>query len=253
MTPRLGRIPYLNTEPFFADDEVRANAVVEVPSRMIDLARLGAVDIAPLPVVAAFDHPDSFRTVGGLGIAAAGAAHSVFLRSTVPVENLSGCSIGVIDETATSVRLLKVLLQFHLEVAHTTFVALDQPADAILLIGDKALLQGRNLRTHPYELDLAAEWHAWTGLPFVFASWMAHRDVPPATAAAAADYFNASLDANLADTSDIHRRRPELGLSAEAVATYLRTFLYRFDDSAWAGLDHFQELDARLNAVERVA
>lgn len=253
MTPKLGRIPYLNTEPFFADDQVRANAVVEVPSRMIDLARLGAVDIAPLPVVAAFDYPDRFRPVGGLGIAAAGAARSVFLRSTVPVEDLSDARIGVIDETATSVRLLKVLLQFRFQVSHATFVGLDQPADAVLLIGDKALLQSRNPHTHPYELDLAAEWHAWTGLPFVFASWMAHRDTPPDACDATVDYFNANLDTNLSDPTAIHRRRPDLGLTADAVATYLRTFRYRFDDSAWAGLDRFQELDARLTAVERVA
>ena len=133
MTPRLGRIPYLNTEPFFADDEVRAGAVVEVPSRMIDIACLGAVDIAPLPVVAAFDHPDVFRTVGGLGIAASGAARSVLLRSRVPIDQLSGAAIGVIDETATSVRLLRVLLQFHFDVSHTAFVGLEQPADAVLL------------------------------------------------------------------------------------------------------------------------
>lgn len=253
MTPKLGRIPYLNTEPFFADDEVRADAVVEVPSRMIDLARLGAVDIAPLPVVAAFDHPGRFRTIGGLGIAAAGAARSVLLRSRLPIDQLSGACIGVIDETATSVRLLRVLLQFHFEVNHATFVGLDQPADAALLIGDKALLQSRNLHTHPYELDLAADWHAWTGLPFVFASWMAHRDVTPGTSDAAVDYFHANLDSNLADPSAIHRRRPDLALSADAVATYVRTFLYRFDDSAWAGLERFQELDARLTALERVA
>ena len=253
MTPRLGRIPYLNTEPFFADDEVRAGAVVEVPSRMIDIARLGGVDIAPLPVVAAFDHPDLFRTVGGLGIAAAGAARSVLLYSQVPIERLSGARIGVIEETATSVRLLKVLLQFHFDVSRTSFVGLDRPAGAVLLIGDKALLKPRNLHTHPYELDLAAEWHAWTGLPFVFASWMARRNIVPAACEAALDYLGANLDINLSDPSAIHRRRADLGLSAEAVATYLRTFRYRFDDSAWAGLERFQELDARLTAVERVA
>ena len=82
---------------------------------------------------------------------------------------------------------------------------------------------------------------------------MAHRDVPPAACDAALDYFNANLDRNLADPSAIHRRRPDVGLSADAVATYLRTFRYRFDDSAWAGLERFQELDARLTAVERVA
>lgn len=253
MTPRLGRIPYLNTEPFFADDEVRTNAVVEVPSRMIDFARLGAVDIAPLPVVAAFDHPGQFRPIGGLGIAASGAARSVLLRSRVPIDQLSGTTIGVIDETATSVRLLKVLLQFRFDVSHATFVSLDQPADAALLIGDKALLQPRNLHTHPHELDLAAEWHAWTGLPFVFASWMARVDVTPQACDAAMRYFTTNLDRYLADPTAIHRRRPDLGLSAKAVATYLRTFLYRFDDNAWAGLEHFQELDARLTAVERVA
>ena len=253
MTPRLGRIPYLNTEPFFADDEVRAGAVVEVPSRMIDIACLGAVDIAPLPVVAAFDHPDVFRTVGGLGIAASGAARSVLLRSRVPIDQLSGAAIGVIDETATSVRLLRVLLQFHFDVSHTAFVGLEQPADAVLLIGDRALLESRDLHTHPFELDLAAEWHAWTGLPFVFASWMARFDVTPQACDEALDYLVANLEINLSDPSAIHRRRPDLGLSAEAVATYLRTFLYRFDDSAWAGLERFQELDARLTAVERVA
>ena len=253
MTPRLGRIPYLNTEPFFADDEVRAEAVVEVPSRMIDLARLGAVDIAPLPVVAAFDHPDLFRTVGGLGIAAAGAARSVLLRSRVPVERLSGACIGVIDDTATSVRLLSVLLQCRFDIGRTTFTGLDQPADAVLLIGDRALLETRDPQTHPYELDLASEWHAWTGLPFVFASWTARRDIERGASDAALNYLNANLDSNLSNPGAIHRRRPELGLSADAVATYLQTFLYRFDDSAWAGLERFQELDARLTAVEHVA
>ena len=253
MTPRLGRIPYLNTEPFFADDEVRAEAVVEVPRRMIDLARLGAVDIAPLPVVAAFDHPDLFRSVGALGIAAAGAARSVLLRSRVPIERLAGARIGVIDETATSVRLLRVLLELRFDIGPTTFTGLDQPADAVLLIGDRALLEPRDPQTHPYELDLAAEWHTWTRLPFVFASWMARRDVTPGSCDSALDYLNANLDRNLADPADIHRRRPDLGLSADAVATYLQTFLYRFDESAWAGLERFQELDVRLNAVERVA
>lgn len=253
MTPRLGRIPYLNTEPFFADDEIRARAVVEVPSRMIDVARQGTVDLAPLPVVAAFDHPDLLHPVGGLGIAAAGAARSVLLRSRVPVERLAGARIGVIDETATSVRLLRVLLQFRFDVAYAAFTELDRPSDAVLLIGDRALLEGRDPQVFPYELDLAAEWHAWTGLPFAFACWMAHRDIQPDAYDAALAYLSGNLDRNLADLSVIHRRRPELAMSPGAVQTYLRTFLYRFDDRVWAGLERFQELDARLNAVERVA
>ena len=67
MTLRIGRIPYLNTEPFFADDRVREEAVASVPRRMVDLALRGEVDLAPLPVVAAFDHPEMFAPIGEIG------------------------------------------------------------------------------------------------------------------------------------------------------------------------------------------
>ncbi len=253
MTPRLGRIPYLNTEPFFADDAVRAQAVPEAPSRMIELARRGVVDLAPLPVVAAFDHPDAFRAVGALGIAATGAARSVLLRSEVPVERLSGARIGIIDETATSVRLLKVLLDLRFDVGQVTFTSLARAGRAKLIIGDQALLARRGAPELPYELDLAAAWNAWTGLPFAFACWMARRAVASEAWDAAGGYFEQNLDRNLADPSGIHRRRPDLGLTADEVAAYLRTFQYRFDDRIWAGLERFRELDARVNAAERVA
>ncbi len=50
----------------------------------------------------------------------------------------------------------------------------DSTADAILLIGDRAM--------HPPEerfvevIDLGRMWYEWTGLPFVFAMWVARRD-----------------------------------------------------------------------------
>ncbi|MCY4108708.1 MAG: hypothetical protein OXG11_06745, partial [Chloroflexi bacterium] len=61
MRPRIGRIPYLNTEPFFDDDEVRANSSVASPRVMLSLAVRRQVDIAPLPVVAAVDYPGRFE------------------------------------------------------------------------------------------------------------------------------------------------------------------------------------------------
>ena len=43
-------------------------------------------------------------------------------------------------------------------------------ADACLLIGDKVVCNAP--QAHPHELDLAEAWKQWTGLPFVFATWM---------------------------------------------------------------------------------
>ena len=253
MTLRIGRIPYLNTEPFFADDQVREEAVASVPRRMVDLALSGEVDLAPLPVVAAFDHPEMFKPIGDIGIATIGAARSVLLLSMNPVAALGATRIGVIDETATSVRLLKVLLRFRYGVDNFVFVDLDEEPDAMLLIGDRALLGRPDPQRYPHVLDLAAEWHAWTGHPFVFACWMVRRGVLPSQCTEIMDYFESNLTRNLADPTIIHSRRQDMELSPGEVETYIRTFCYRFDEKIWEGFEHFKELDMRISSVESVA
>ncbi|MFX8696347.1 MqnA/MqnD/SBP family protein, partial [Acinetobacter baumannii] len=47
----------------------------------------------------------------------------------------------------------------------------DTNADAILLIGDRAILPPREPFLAPW--DLGEEWVQWTGLPVVFAMWVA--------------------------------------------------------------------------------
>ena len=54
-----------------------------------------------------------------------------------------------------------------------------EPHEARLVIGDAALLLGSpGAVPCPYAhvYDLGAEWKRWTGLPFVFAVWVARRD-----------------------------------------------------------------------------
>ena len=52
----------------------------------------------------------------------------------------------------------------------------DDPAQARLLIGDKVVCE--EPAGFPHQLDLGAEWKALTGLPFVFATWMARSATP---------------------------------------------------------------------------
>jgi chorismate dehydratase len=44
-----------------------------------------------------------------------------------------------------------------------------------VIIGDRALKQITNFE---YVYDLAGAWKAYTGLPFVFAAWIANKDLP---------------------------------------------------------------------------
>jgi chorismate dehydratase len=52
--------------------------------------------------------------------------------------------------------------------------------EARLVIGDAALhtAHGASASAYPHVYDLGAEWKLWTGLPFVFAVWVAQRTLP---------------------------------------------------------------------------
>ena len=72
---------------------------------------------------------------------------------------------------------MKVLLQFRFEVEEVTLTDLASSDSAILLIGDRAMVDRPDHAMFPYAVDLAAEWHEWTRLPFVFAAWMVRRGI----------------------------------------------------------------------------
>ena len=44
-----------------------------------------------------------------------------------------------------------------------------------VVVGDRALKLRESM---PYEFDLAAAWKEMTGLPFVFAAWVANKKLP---------------------------------------------------------------------------
>ena len=243
---RLGRIAYLNTEPFFASDDIRSAAVSLPPRQMYDLAAAGSIDAAPLPSVALADHPDLFAQVGNFTIAAAGPVSSVLLRSRVPPSEFGpGTCIGVTSETATSLRLLKVLLYEYWGLGTgINFDPLGPANDAQLVIGDQALSE--QAAQFPHMIDLGAAWYEFSGSPFVYALWLSGPGASESALSELSDYFSVNLARNGADIAEIAARRPGLGMTAEQIEAYLAKFSYRLGDRERSGLEHFFELDSRV-------
>lgn len=108
-------------------------------------------------------------------------------------------------------------------------------ADATVIIGDPAMRVAG--QTGLCELDLAAAWHDWTGLPFVFAVWA----LSPAAPAAVSDLLVAShaharahWDELLASWARAHSH-PE-----PAVRSYLEQVLhFELDERDRAGMSEF--------------
>lgn len=232
---RVAKIPYLNSQPFYealgGNDAARAEdlrargfEMIEMaPAQLGDLAREGRVDAGLIPAADYFAlsarAPGArYERLADFGIAVRGRVESVLLLSERPLAKLAGARVGVTEESATSVRLLRLLL----EVAHGVKPAAyargaRDNVDASLLIGDEALAATAANAPAPFVYDLAEEWEAWQGLPFVFAVWVARDGVDAAAAARLAALLDASLDGGAHDLRVVDAAAP-LGANSRAVA-----------------------------------
>lgn len=171
---RFASVPYLNAAPLLDGLAEEVGPIrMEVPARLVELLREGEVDVALAPVVAGFENP-TLTIVPAAVIAARGPVESVLLFCRKPPAECR--RVGLDTSSRTSAALVRVLFRERWRVT-PQFVARDPDPDltqldldAALLIGDPAL-QARWVGPPP--VDLAAEWVAWTGLPFVFAAWHA--------------------------------------------------------------------------------
>jgi chorismate dehydratase len=223
----IGRIPYLNCEPFFAH-LTGFPLVTDTPRALGRAVGQGLIDAAPFSLVDLLAAGDTLTALP-LGIAVGGPVRSVLLFSHQTPSDLDGAVVGVTEETSTSVELLRLLLALRYEAAPRAWVRPGPSCDALLLIGDAAIHMLTERHRFAHVVDLAEEWTRWTGLPFVFARWGVRR----AAGHAAATALEAALEASLAHALEpgplaaIAHRRRDTGFTEREVVAYLRAFTYR--------------------------
>jgi chorismate dehydratase len=221
----------------------------------------GLVDVAPSSSIEYARHADRYRLLPDLAIASTGAVKSILLEVDRPLEQLDGAEVALPTASATSVVLLRLLLERRLGLA-PRYRWYDQAsgadpvregAAAALRIGDIALRHG--LAGRDGLLDLGAEWTAWTGLPFVFAVWQVtagpERDADLRALQALLLESRAYFEENLDELAD--RFAPGLGLEGERLARYWRTLNFTLGPAMQEGLLHFYRLAAELGEAPAVA
>lgn len=189
MSVPVAMIPYANMAPY---RELGApegcHFVPLVPTASIEALMMNRVVAAAVPVGGLMRLEGMVETVGRFGIAARGPCMSVLLFSRVPFEKMQApATLRITDETASSVRLLYLLLGRTLGFDRLPqLAAAGRQPDAELLIGDRALIQGMGVNTETGEAgaenkwshvtDLSQKWFDIHGLPFVFARWAVRKD-----------------------------------------------------------------------------
>lgn len=183
---KVAAVSYLNTKPLLYGIERNEvimrdiDMVLEYPAQLAQSLNSGTIDLALLPVAAIPSIRDA-TVVSDYGIAADGNVVSVALFSQVPLESIE--SVYLDFQSRTSVRLAQLLFEKHwkrdvvFKPASEHYIDYIDGRSAGVIIGDRALQQLHNFQ---YVYDLSAAWKEMTGLPFVFAAWVATRALPGA-------------------------------------------------------------------------
>ena len=245
---RIGAVAYLNARPLVVSlpqFAPWADLLIDLPSRLADALAAGQLDVAMIPSIE-YARNDEYSVISDACIACDGAVRSVKLYSRVPMDRLR--TLALDEGSRTSVALARILLKERFGVLPETrplpigAAPDDIPADAVLLIGDRGMLPGNG--AFAFEWDLGQQWTQWTGLPFVFAMWIARPEVDLLGVGQA---LAAARDDGVTRFGEIARQAaPGIGVSEADCLSYLRDHLtFRFGLRQQQGLEHFFMLAER--------
>ncbi|MBX9689178.1 MAG: hypothetical protein K2X27_20890, partial [Candidatus Obscuribacterales bacterium] len=176
-----GQISFINTLPVvlpqsrgLAPDYCRL--IFGTPQELNEKLRLGDLQLGAMSSFF-YLQDGGFELFKDLSISGTGRVGSVLLFSKEDLRNLDGKEIEIPESSATSIKLLQLLLkeEFSAEpvlVKQSGLSPAESNARASLLIGDKALLEDLNGSSKKLlRIDLAQWWFKRFSLPFVFGLW----------------------------------------------------------------------------------
>ena len=243
-------VSYLNTIPFIYGIEhsgllKNAKLHLEYPANCAKMLSNGNANIGLIPVGGLSQLKD-FKIVSNYCIGAIGKVYSVGLFSKVPLSEIK--QIYLDNESLTSVRLVKVLAKKFWGIS-PEWVPFSQQNEmnyfdyeSIVLIGDKTFGLEKNFT---FVYDLAEQWNIYTKLPFVFAVWVAKKDVLNEQL----EKFNLALKWGVEHVEEAVGHYPIQVEKNFAIEYLTQNISYPFDDLKKEGLKLFAEniADARLN------
>ncbi len=257
MTWPVAMIPYTNMAPYRRlGPPPGCHFVPCVPSASVDALESGRVLAAAVPVGGLAALAGMVEPLGPYGIAAKERSMSVLLFSDRPFSEMHApATVWLTGESESSVRLLFLLLGLRHGFDRLPLATPDpQGASAELIIGDAALRRvlkdcrpaagGLQYACGPertFVTDLAREWYALQGLPFVFARWVIRRDAPADARRSLVDWLDrfGRRESQLvsACTADA---AAQLGVDPSVITEYFRVIRRRLTDEDLAGQARFQ-------------
>lgn len=250
---RIGKINYTNVWPiyhFFPHERFgsRLEWIEQVPTGLNRAMLHGEVDMGAISSFAYGEAGDRYALFPGLSVSARGAVNSLLLFHKKPLQELDGCTVMLPTTSATTVNLLRIILEVFVGVSPEYVYAppsLDTMlthADAALLIGDDAIRA--SWTNAPYKVtDMGDLWFRYTGQWMTFAVWAVRKETIrdyPELVAAVHDAFMESKAAGERDPEAIARQaQAEIGGSIDYWRDYFRHLSHDFGPEQQRGLEQY--------------
>ncbi len=237
-------ISYLNSKPFLYGLQNHRmpetiDLQLEIPAQTVEKLANKRADIGLVPVGGLCDL-DNYEIISNYCIGATGKVRTVVLASEVPVEKIETVLLDY--QSRSSVMLCKVLAKHYWRKdflwQNTTgnfHNHLINNNTAGVVIGDRVFDIEKRYR---YCYDLSEEWLEFTGLPFVFAVWVALKKP-------AADFtaeFNAALAYGVNNLKEVAQTVKGKYPGVDINDYFTNNISYPLDEEKQKGMAKFMKL-----------
>ncbi len=247
---KISIVNYTNTLPFRwalhnSDFIKQIDLQEDIPSICAQKLLYQQVDVALVPV-ALLPKLNNYFIITNYCIGAVNLVDSVKLYSQVPITEIE--TILLDYQSKTSVTLVKVLcnelwkVKLNFKNANVGFEEDIANKTAAVIIGDRTFgLKNK----YNFEYDLAKEWYNLTGLPFVFAAWVANKKLNTNFI----EEFNSVLKYGV-DNIDKAVNELNKDYDKDFILDYLKNKIsYKLDENKILGLNLFLNKIKELNLV----
>lgn len=226
MKVKVSAVSYLNTLPFIygihqSDVQHEMELSLDIPSDCAQKLLSDEVDLGLVPV-AVIPQLKEYHIISDYCIGADGKVDTVALYSDVPLQEITHVYLDF--HSKTSINLVQVLAREYWGIspkwidAEEGFEQKIEGNIAGVIIGDRTFNLSKRFT---YKYDLAEEWKKMTGLPFVFACWVANKELSQTFI----ESFNKALKYGVNAIDNVIESKEQWTIAKEQLSNYLTQYI----------------------------
>ncbi|HEY0828210.1 MAG TPA: menaquinone biosynthesis protein [Bacilli bacterium] len=262
---RIGQIKFTNVLPlyyFFPYRKLEGHVefFTQVPTQLNEAMAAGSIDLGPISSFAYGENFDKYILYPGLSVSAYGKVNSILLFYKKPFKDILYGKIALPTTSATSVVLLKIILEkFYggkpeYSYAPPVLETMMEKHDAALLIGDDAIRA--NWENKDYEvMDLGEQWTSFTGQWMTYAVWAVNKETAEQQSGLIGKIYDAFQESKqqgqVQSKAIIHEAERQMGGTLQYWEQYYRHLNYDFGQPQQEGLQLYFDYAKELGYISK--